>query len=283
MALLRKLGGGAITDRLDADLTKYPPPEPTIPGRARGYWSKSSVFDILHNPKYTGYRIFNRRATRAPRGTYNDPRKWVRSHEPLIPKPNAPTSTAGVCSAPAATEGKVPATTAATTTAATQAKTTANAPDITREHPRTIHIREDELTEAILAIYTERLDRTLIEIKARQHRIRRQAQIGDPDDPFTRDLREDCNQLENEKNTTLLELAELDAAQQSPQKSQPKKTRRSSTPCPISSPTSATPPKNYCSNSSTSHNSVSSFTTTPRKPPSPSPCLKTTPLPSAAP
>lgn len=46
--------------------------------------------EILRNPKYTGYQVFNRRASRSGRGKVNDPRKWVWSpepvHEPLIPK-----------------------------------------------------------------------------------------------------------------------------------------------------------------------------------------------------
>lgn len=41
-------------------------------------------------PKYTGYQVYNRRATRSGRGKHNDPVKWVWSpepaHEPLIPK-----------------------------------------------------------------------------------------------------------------------------------------------------------------------------------------------------
>ena len=85
------LGYGAIADRLNVDLDKYPPPEP--PGgaaRARGAWSKSTVSDLLRNPKYTGYQVFNRRASRSRRGAVNEPEKWVWSsepvHEPLIPK-----------------------------------------------------------------------------------------------------------------------------------------------------------------------------------------------------
>ena len=52
--------------------------------------ASSSVNDILRNPKYTGYQVYNRRATRSRRGKVNDPVKWVWSlepaHEPLIPK-----------------------------------------------------------------------------------------------------------------------------------------------------------------------------------------------------
>jgi hypothetical protein len=84
------VGADTIADRLNADLVKYPPPEPPGKERARGAWSKSSVNDILKNPKYTGYQVFNRRASRSRGGKVNDPMKWVWSpepaHEPLIPK-----------------------------------------------------------------------------------------------------------------------------------------------------------------------------------------------------
>ncbi|TGA95460.1 recombinase family protein [Streptomyces sp. MZ04] len=85
------IGYSTIVDRLNADPDRYPPPTP--PGgsaRARGAWSKSTVCDLLRNPKYTGYQVFNRRATRSRRGAVNDPQLWVWSlepvHEPLIPK-----------------------------------------------------------------------------------------------------------------------------------------------------------------------------------------------------
>ncbi|MFF4502998.1 recombinase family protein [Streptomyces sp. NPDC001401] len=85
------LGYDTIVERLNADLDLYPPPEPPGgPARARGAWSKSTVCDLLRNPKYTGYQVFNRRGTRSRGGAYNDPRLWVWSpepaHEPLIPK-----------------------------------------------------------------------------------------------------------------------------------------------------------------------------------------------------
>ena len=84
------LGYGTIADLLNADLAKYPPPEPPSKARARGAWSKSSVCDLLRNPKYTGFQVFNRRATRSKRGKVNSPVLWVWSpepvHEPLIPK-----------------------------------------------------------------------------------------------------------------------------------------------------------------------------------------------------
>lgn len=84
------LGYDTIAERLNADPTKYPPPEPPGKVRARGAWGKTSVYEILRNPKYTGYQMFNRRARRSRNGKVNDPIKWVWSlepaHEPLIPK-----------------------------------------------------------------------------------------------------------------------------------------------------------------------------------------------------
>jgi hypothetical protein len=48
------------------------------------------VYNILGNPKYTGYQVFNRRATTSKRGRVNERYKWVWSpqpvHEPLIEK-----------------------------------------------------------------------------------------------------------------------------------------------------------------------------------------------------
>jgi site-specific DNA recombinase len=58
-----RLGYDAIAERLNADLTKYLPPSPPGGQRARGMWGKSSVSDVLKDPKYTGYQVFNRRAT----------------------------------------------------------------------------------------------------------------------------------------------------------------------------------------------------------------------------
>ncbi len=85
-----QLGYDTIAERLNTDHTRYPPPVPPGKQRARGAWGKTSVYEILRNPKYTGYQVFNRRASRSRRGKVNDPVKWVWSpeptHEPLIPK-----------------------------------------------------------------------------------------------------------------------------------------------------------------------------------------------------
>ncbi|MEV6007303.1 recombinase family protein [Streptomyces sp. NPDC051976] len=85
-----RLGYGAIADRLNAEPARFPPPEPPGGLRARGVWGKSAVYEILRNPKYTGFQVFNRRATHSGSGKVNDPAMWVWSpypvHEPLIPK-----------------------------------------------------------------------------------------------------------------------------------------------------------------------------------------------------
>ncbi|MGW7074604.1 recombinase family protein [Streptomyces sp. NPDC054866] len=85
-----KMGYGVIADLLNADLQQYPPPQPPGGVRARGAWGKSTVCEILRNPKYTGYQVFNRRASRSGSGKVNDFSLWVWSpspvHEPLIPK-----------------------------------------------------------------------------------------------------------------------------------------------------------------------------------------------------
>jgi site-specific DNA recombinase len=90
------IGYGSIVDRLNAEPDRFPVSEPPGGVRARGAWSRSTVCDILRNPKYTGFQVFNRRATHSTtpgdsrRGAQNNPDLWVWSpepvHEPLIPK-----------------------------------------------------------------------------------------------------------------------------------------------------------------------------------------------------
>ncbi len=50
------LGYGAIAEWLNVDLASYPPPEPPGKVRARGMWSKSSVFEVLRNPDVCGLK-----------------------------------------------------------------------------------------------------------------------------------------------------------------------------------------------------------------------------------
>jgi hypothetical protein len=76
-----------IADRLNLDLIAHPPPEPILGGTACGRWTGSAVRGILQNPKYTGYQVWNRRASKKG-GLCNDPAEWVWSprptHEPLV-------------------------------------------------------------------------------------------------------------------------------------------------------------------------------------------------------
>jgi DNA invertase Pin-like site-specific DNA recombinase len=82
-----------IATQLNTDLDHYPPPQP-IPGRGRraiGRWTGGAVREILCNPKYTGYMVYNRRKRSRPErqvaGQVNPPAEWVWStrptHEPL--------------------------------------------------------------------------------------------------------------------------------------------------------------------------------------------------------
>ncbi|MGI5165691.1 recombinase family protein [Spirillospora sp. CA-253888] len=88
MRMKEQLGYEDIAERLNTDLDRFPPPVPPDPARAVGQWTKSSVRDILTNPKYTGYMVWNRRAMKSNRGRYNPPEVWVWSsaptHEPLV-------------------------------------------------------------------------------------------------------------------------------------------------------------------------------------------------------
>ncbi len=83
------LGGGMgllqIRDRLNADPERYPPPVPIDPTTARGAWSRSSVWEVLRNPKYTGYQVWNRRARKKGHNRTNPPDAWIWSEEPAHP------------------------------------------------------------------------------------------------------------------------------------------------------------------------------------------------------
>ena len=76
-----------IEKKLNSDLDRYPPPQSPDPKRRTGMWGRSSVWEILHNPKHTGYQVWNRRQ-RKRGGRVNPPEKWVWSdepaHEPLV-------------------------------------------------------------------------------------------------------------------------------------------------------------------------------------------------------
>jgi site-specific DNA recombinase len=84
MRISERLAYRAIAERLNTDLALNPPPAPTDPARALGRWSVSSVREILHNPKYTGHMVWNRRATKKG-GKVNPVADWVLSPEPTHP------------------------------------------------------------------------------------------------------------------------------------------------------------------------------------------------------
>jgi site-specific DNA recombinase len=83
------LGYAAIAERLNADPDRYPVPRSLDPGRQRDAWSRSSVREVLVNPKYTGFMVWNRRASKKG-GAGNSKDAWVWSeqptHEPLVTK-----------------------------------------------------------------------------------------------------------------------------------------------------------------------------------------------------
>jgi recombinase len=92
---LERMSFRQIADRLNADLATYPPPEPIVRETyhpAIGAWTLTAVRDVLDNPKYTGYMVWNRRKRSRPergvKGRVSPPSEWVWSpqptHEPLV-------------------------------------------------------------------------------------------------------------------------------------------------------------------------------------------------------
>jgi site-specific DNA recombinase len=82
-----RLGYRAIAERLNQDPDRYPPPVSPDPARSRDCWGYSAVLEVLRNPKYTGYMVWNRRASKKG-GRHNPPEAWIWSpqptHEPII-------------------------------------------------------------------------------------------------------------------------------------------------------------------------------------------------------
>jgi site-specific DNA recombinase len=270
------LGYDTIADRLNADPAKYPPPVPPGGQRARGAWGKTSVYEVLKNPKYTGYQVFNRRASRSRRGKVNDPVKWVWStepaHEPLIPKWMYDELNARRQARRGSRDGNTPNTHPETRRTYVlrgmvfcgcgrrmfgnhrhnaayylcwPRNNNRGRPDKYAGHPKAVYIREDAVLDAVARFFAdrvfgpqrreilatdlagvddraarerhaerERLQRVVADVARRQNSILRQAQDGDPDDPFTKALRGTYNDLEAEKTATLAAIAQLDAADQ---------------------------------------------------------------------
>jgi hypothetical protein len=71
----------------DQDPDRYPPPVSPDPARSRDCWGYSAVPEILRNPKYTGYMVWNRRASKKG-GRHNPPEAWIWSpqptHQPIV-------------------------------------------------------------------------------------------------------------------------------------------------------------------------------------------------------
>ncbi len=83
------LSGGVgltqIRDRLNTEPDRYPSPVPVDSARATGVWSRSSVWEVLRNPKYTGYQVWNRRARKQGHNRTNPPEAWIWSDQPAHP------------------------------------------------------------------------------------------------------------------------------------------------------------------------------------------------------
>jgi site-specific DNA recombinase len=71
-----------IRDYLNADPDGYPRPVPIDPTMARGRWSRSSIREVLRNPKYTGYQVWNRKVRKTGHNRPNPPETWIWSDEP---------------------------------------------------------------------------------------------------------------------------------------------------------------------------------------------------------
>ncbi|GAA3582093.1 hypothetical protein GCM10022222_78620 [Amycolatopsis ultiminotia] len=232
------------------------------------------MYEILRNPKYTGYQVFNRRASRSKGGKVNDPVKWVWSpkpvHEPLIPKWMYDESNArreARRGSRADNEPNVHPQTRRTYMLrgmvfcgcgrrmfGTHRHNTAyymcwpknnnrGRPDTYAGHPKAIYLREPSILDAVSQFLAdrvfgprrrailaadldglddraaqqrhadrERLHRVLSELTRRQTSVLRQAQDGEPDDPFTQGLRTTYNELEAQKKTTQAAIADVDAA-----------------------------------------------------------------------
>lgn len=79
-----EMGLGAICERLNSNLDRYPPPkrnrkdENDLPQT----WSKSQLHSLLRNPKYTGYNVWGRHDKRRGRPVKRPRDQWVWSAGP---------------------------------------------------------------------------------------------------------------------------------------------------------------------------------------------------------
>jgi DNA invertase Pin-like site-specific DNA recombinase len=84
MRVVQRLSYAAIASVLNESPARFPPPAPNGRRRCLGQWTFGSVRAVLTNPKYTGYMVWNRRATKRG-GTVNAMRDWVCSPRPTHP------------------------------------------------------------------------------------------------------------------------------------------------------------------------------------------------------
>ncbi len=84
------LGLGAICDKLNAELDRYPPPARNKKDEndLLQTWSRSQIQAMLRNPKYTGYNVWGRHDKRPGRPFIRPPDEWVwspaPSHEAIV-------------------------------------------------------------------------------------------------------------------------------------------------------------------------------------------------------
>jgi site-specific DNA recombinase len=87
---LNGLGLGAICDKLNADLDRYPPPTRNKKDEndLRQTWSRSQLQAMLRNPKYTGFNVWGRHDKRPGRPIIRPRDQWVwnpaSAHEAIV-------------------------------------------------------------------------------------------------------------------------------------------------------------------------------------------------------
>jgi len=80
----RGMGIGAICEKLNRDLDRYPPPRRNRKDEnsLRQTWSRSQLQAMLRNPKYTGHNVWNRHDKRKGRPLLRPREQWVWSADP---------------------------------------------------------------------------------------------------------------------------------------------------------------------------------------------------------
>jgi site-specific DNA recombinase len=242
---VERLGYRSIAERLNADPESFPPPEPTRSGAALGRWTGSAVREVLTNPKYTGYMVWNRRSTKDKLhpGKLNPRAEWVWSpqpvHEPLVTRDlfDAVTADArsGQGSRGTGDPARHPRTKRSyllrsfvvcdvcerTMTGVTRRGNTAyyackTEPHQHRDaawfadHPRSIYVREDAIAEAVHAFFADRIfgpqRRDLLEADLSQAHVGCPA--ADPTQVRRGELEEQIGDLQRRRHRLITELEE---------------------------------------------------------------------------